>query len=408
MGPRFFLYSHDSYGLGHLRRSIAVARGLVAAHPRAQVLIATGSPKAGSFDLPPRTRCVRLPGVTKDAAGRYVPRDLPCSLQEVLDLRTGVIQRAVDGFAPDLILVDHTPTGLGGELLPVLRRSRWKTPDRAIVLGLRDITDDPARVRAAWRSLGIDASIEELYDRVLVYGQRSVSDPIAEYGLSSAVARKTTFTGYVDAREPANPGRVRRALRLSPAERLVLVTVGGGGDGADLVRAYMDGLAARGGRTGWRSLVITGPLMNAADREAAQEAAAELPGVDVISFTPRLVDCVAAADAVVSMGGYNTTVETLARGKRMICVPRVFPRREQLVRARRLGGLGLLRWIHPRRLAPATLIETVGVALGDQAPRVAGRFDLGGVQGAARALTELLEGRAVGSPRLAGVAKLVA
>jgi len=47
------------------------------------------------------------------------------------------------------------------------------------------------------------------------------------------------------------------------------------------------------------------------------------------------------------MGGYNTFCEILSLDKRALLVPRVNPREEQLIRARRAAELGLVDMLHP-------------------------------------------------------------
>ena len=46
-----------------------------------------------------------------------------------------------------------------------------------------------------------------------------------------------------------------------------------------------------------------------------------------------------------------------------VCVPRTAPRREQLIRARALGALGLLQVVEPDRLDGSTLRGEIEVAL---------------------------------------------
>ena len=68
-GARVMLYSHDTFGLGHLRRSRALASAITSADPSASALILTGSPVAGRFAFPSRVDHVRLPGVIKRSDG---------------------------------------------------------------------------------------------------------------------------------------------------------------------------------------------------------------------------------------------------------------------------------------------------------------------------------------------------
>ena len=66
---RIAFYSHDTQGLGHIRRNIALAASLVAAEPCTDVLILTGAPQATALPLPPHTEIVTVPTVAKDADG---------------------------------------------------------------------------------------------------------------------------------------------------------------------------------------------------------------------------------------------------------------------------------------------------------------------------------------------------
>ncbi len=54
------MYSHDTYGLGHIRRTMAIARNLV--RPGVNILIVTGSPIAGRYTMPAGVDFVRMPG----------------------------------------------------------------------------------------------------------------------------------------------------------------------------------------------------------------------------------------------------------------------------------------------------------------------------------------------------------
>src|SRR5690606_2554641 len=56
------------------------------------------------------------------------------------------------------------------------------------------------------------------------------------------------------------------------------------------------------------------------------------------------------ADAVLTMGGYNSVCEALASSAPALIVPRVVPRREQEIRARGLQRVGAVDMMHPRDL----------------------------------------------------------
>src|SRR5258708_22318974 len=59
---RILIYSHDTMGLGHLRRCRTIAHSLVEKFKHVSVLILSGSPIIGSFDFRARVDFVRVPG----------------------------------------------------------------------------------------------------------------------------------------------------------------------------------------------------------------------------------------------------------------------------------------------------------------------------------------------------------
>lgn len=90
------------------------------------------------------------------------------------------------------------------------------------------------------------------------------------------------------------------------------------------------------------------------------------------------------------MGGYNTVCEILASRRPALIVPRVHPRREQLLRAELLAGRGLVRMLHPDNLAPDRLMAGVADLLA-HAPRPRAALALDGVRVAAAEIEALID-----------------
>ena len=177
--PRILLYSHDTYGLGHLRRSLSVAGQLARDIAGIHQLLVTGSMVAGAFGLPPRLDMIKLPALTKRSSGKYKSRALPLSLKRTLAWREQMILQAAINFKPDLLLVDKVAAGVHGELLPTLRHLKTWSPETKIVLGMRDIEDSPTATQAEWAKNGVPQLLEQVYDAILLYGQRLVFDPLS-------------------------------------------------------------------------------------------------------------------------------------------------------------------------------------------------------------------------------------
>ena len=371
---RFLFYSHDSYGLGHLRRTLLIAEALVAAWPRASVVCLTGSPAPELFQLPPRCELIRMPAITKDRAGGYVPRNLPLPLREVLAIRSAMISGALRAFRPDTMLVDHAAIGPGGELLPVLRRLRYEAPHMRLVLGMRDILDAPERARLQMAEGETAAALAQIYDEILVYGDPQIMDVAHEYGLADAVRRKTRYVGVVCARTDA--AAVAPRAERDPAH--IVVGAGGGEDGYELLRGVLGALRGPLRDAALRATLAAGPLMPLERRAALERATQRDPRLQLLPMTRDMAGLVASADLVIGMGGYNSVYEALERGCRLLVMPRVWPRLEQQERAQRLHALGLLDVLPPGDAAnPEAVATAIRAALLRGGPARAGgvRFD---------------------------------
>lgn len=341
---RVLLYSHDTFGLGHLRRSRTIATALVDANERRSALIVTGSPIAGRFDFAERIDHVRLPGVVKQPDGSYTSLNLNMPIDEMVQLRAAIIAATARQFDPKLVIVDKEPWGFRHELRETLEV--MKAAGARIVLGVRDVLDEEDVLFAEWERKNAQEAIERYYDEIWVYGIPEICEPLAGMGLSQRMQSRIRYTGYLRRESPDWPADQLDELTDGP---FVLVTTGGGGDGTALVdwvlRAYEQDLTLRD-----HALVVYGPFMPAADRAAFDTRVADLDGrVTAISFNPRFERLLDRAIGVIAMGGYNTFCEILTTDTPAVIVPRTRPRREQAIRAEAAERLGLLRMLLPER-----------------------------------------------------------
>jgi predicted glycosyltransferase len=384
-------YSHDTYGLGHLRRTLALAHYFRSCWPGISQLIVTGSPIPSWFRLPRGADYVKLPSVVKVGAGRYASRSLATPFEDVLTLREDILLGVARCFQPDALVVDHAPAGVKGEADLTLRYLKRTSPATRLILGLRDIVDEAPRVRRDWAREGVYELLDRVYDRILVYGKPEIYDPVTEYGFSARAADKARYVGYLrrDADRPVEA--IRRELGLRTG-RLVLVTAGGGGDGQDLFRVVLEGLRCRAASATFDCVLVAGPLMHEEARLELEQLASGLPGVRLLHFVGDLAAYVGAADVVVAMAGHNSVSEILSFGRPSILVPRVTPRREQVMRAEALSRRGLVRMIYPADLTPERMLEEIHDLLSDP-HGVPPWFPLDGLPAAAAELDDLLNGR---------------
>jgi len=342
------LYSHDTMGLGHMRRNLLVANALTSLRPAPSILMLFGAREAAAYPLPPGVEAVTLPAFQKGADGSYRARSLDVSLKSLVDLRAGALLAVLDSFAPDLLVVDKVPRGVFGELEPALRALRSRHGTRC-VLGLRDLLDEAGVVRREWAAEGMVHAVRQYYDAIWVYGDRRVCDPVTEYGLPREAARKLRFTGYLDPRERWTVARDHAPD--PPARPYALCMVGGGQDGDRLAEAF----AAAVRPPGWDGVIVAGPFMAGAALDRITSRMATDPGLHLHRFLTDTEPLMRGAERVVTMGGYNSITEVVAFRKPALVVPRVEPRVEQLLRAERLERLGLVDLLLPAAMAPEHL-----------------------------------------------------
>ena len=355
--PRIALYSHDTMGLGHIRRTSLLARALRRPPLNAHVLLLSGIRESGAYPLPDGIDSITLPAYRKHGDGSYGARALGISLERLIALRSQTLAAALDAFAPDVFIVDNVARGALGELDDSLARQQAR--GCRIVLGLRDIIDEPAAVARQWQKL---RTLDTIRDAVWIYGDARLYDTVAAYGLAAA-DKPITYLGYPDPLQRAETG---------PAPDndapYALCLLGGGQDGYALAEAF----ARTTLPDGWRAILLTGAMMPAAERAQLAAILADRPDYQLLEFTPEPLALMRGARAIIAMSGYNTTLELLALNAPMLLVPRIKPRREQWLRAVRLAELGLADCLHPDELSPARL----SAWLADARPRKTARDQL--------------------------------
>jgi predicted glycosyltransferase len=305
-----------------------------------------------------------------------------------LRVRAGALRGALAAFEPDVLIVDRLPLGVHDELAAsfgVLRAMGTR-----LVLGLREVLDDPASVRAEWDHAGALETVRRNYHAIWVYGDPAVYDTAVAYDMPADVRAIIRYSGYLDrhARERSVTGDSasrRRELGL-PDGRLALCLLGGGEDGLRVAEAF-----PRARRpAGTTGVVVTGPFMPSDQRARLAEAARGRDDLAVLGVVPDAELLVPLADDVVAMGGYNTTCEILASGARALIVPRTKPRREQLIRARALAARGAVDVLHPDRLSPEALSEWLAAGVAGRARPASAPIDLDGLGRLPALLDEVL------------------
>jgi predicted glycosyltransferase len=373
------LYSPGIVGLGHLRRNLLIAQVLAESHLKSVNLMVTEAREASAFVncMPPGVDCMTLPGLSKGVDGVCRPRYLDLPLKDVISLRSRTIRAALKEFKPDLLLVDNLPRGAYRELDPALKQLKAGGHTR-VVLGLRDVLDEPWSVHRDWFRWKFEEAINEYYDAIWVYGDPAIYNMIDEYRFPPSISSKIRFVGYLDQRKrvgfASRQGQDWAEDGLLPEGRLMLCLLGGGQDGDRLAEAFSEAALPHDAC----GVIVTGPFMSAQTQRRLLERSAANPRLRVLNFIKEPTMLVERAERVIAMGGYNTVCEVLSFQKRSLIVPRVKPRREQIIRAQRLKDLGLIDMLEADHSSPQALAEWMARDLPPL--NLEGRLDLDGLE----------------------------
>lgn len=336
-GPRVMMYSHDTIGLGHMRRNCAIATELVARYPDISVLLVVGCPGGDIFQLPAGIDVLKLPTVTKMAREKWRPANLRVSGEQLLQIRSGIIKQTVEHFKPDVFVVDHEPEGVWGELRPVFEQIRQADYPTRLVLGLRDILDSPEIIATRWHRSGTRKFISDTYRMILVYGDESVFPSVSAYGLNAMPGVEPRYCGYVS----ASRARSSPAVQVEKDRPNLLIAGGGGRDAYPMMDAALKAIANIEPSRRPAVTVVAGPLMATELAEDLANRAGEL-GLQFLGSSNEMRKLIAGADLFVTMAGYNSLVEAVVSGVPTIVVPRIGPSAEQRLRAELFARIGLV------------------------------------------------------------------
>ncbi len=386
------MYSHDTFGLGHLRRCRTIAHAMVDRFPGLNIAIISGSPVVDAFSFHERVSFVQIPAAKKLANGSYTSGSGQQSLEDTIAAREAVIREAAERLRPDMVIVDKEPLGLGREMLATLE---WlKTVGCICVLGLRDVLDAPELLREEWRRKNVIPHLESLYDQIWVYGPDSFFDPLDGLDIPQVILDRVRYTGFL----PRSLPDIDDGTSARYGQNYVLVTAGGGGDGFDLMSAALTAIEHTP-QNNEDFLFVLGPFMTEEQRSEITLRAAELPRTRVVDFHANVETLIANAKAIVGMCGYNTFCEVLSFNKRALFVPRTEPRQEQSIRAHRASEFG---WTNVMDIElaedPKTFFAAIeAVIKRDNPSEQPFQPDLGGLEKICQYSAELFDGRKLGT-----------
>lgn len=361
--PRVLLYCHNAMGIGHLMRTGKIAGMLRSRAPDIDVMIVTGSRNVGPEVFPAHVAVAKLPSAqlrSVDGQLEASAVDLSLSIDELISLRSEIIRTIVANYRPDVLLVDHNPSGFFHELDLTLAGMKSLCPTSKLILGMRGVAfgdRDGNDYFERYRHY-----LEEVYDHILVYVDRSILDLQDQYELSPTIANKMHYTGYISRTDPSIANR--QSGKAGDEKIRIAVATGSGAVGYPILKAVVDMLDTFG-TPNWHVTLVAGPYMTSSDAQDIEHRVAKLanPDVEFWRFITDFPNFLASADLFIGRGGYNTLVDVISSGCYAIIVPFEVSHGEQLAHASLLAKRGYLTILPEQELDPRRLHKVVSECL---------------------------------------------
>jgi predicted glycosyltransferase len=344
MMPKVLFYCQHILGIGHLIRSVEIIKGLI---PNFKVCLINGGEVIENFPFPEEIEVVNIPGIKTDSEFEELkPVDEDLTLEKLEIIRREIIVNVCNSFQPDILIIELFPFGrrrFSFELIPLIEQA--KSSGAKIVSSLRDIVitkQDKNRHEEK-----ICRLINKYFDLLLIHGDSNFIPLDISFSAINQLNCPVYYTGYVV--QPV-PEEIPEQLPKLP---LILVTVGGGRFGHDLLECILKTAPMLASQVPHHVQVFTGPFCPDTVYEKLTKLAFPQNNISVNRYTPNLIHYMQQADLSISMSGYNTTMNILTTGvKAMMMAFDGNGDQEQITRITKLADLGRIKIISPSDLDP--------------------------------------------------------
>ncbi len=329
---RVLVYTHNSIGLGHAFRTLAVITGIKKWRPDIDFLVMSGTSIPQIF-FAEDIEVVKLPSIKLDIdrqgspmASRYLSG---FELENIFDFRQRIILDCFDFFQPDVLIVEHNMTGQMSELIPLLTK-KWMRKGGAVDFILAHVCRGIMR----WipllnipyqnpRHKSESINLGELYDSLYVLEDREVIDINREFlGNDPALETKIKYLGKVTNKtyeELPSRTEVLDKFRV-PDKPLILVSLGRNNQVKDLITKLLISFKELDVYQNYQVAIVRDPYMRSDQVENIKQLASHSE-VRFLPFIPDMVDLMSHCELVIARAGYNTVNEILLTGSRALLVP---------------------------------------------------------------------------------------
>jgi predicted glycosyltransferase len=359
---KILFYCQYHLGMGHLVRSLVLIHALA---QEFKVCFVKAGTELDGMNLPDSVDVITLPLLHSENKVLKVAEPAQ-QITQVQDARKAVLLKTFTEFQPDFLMIEGYPFKkfqFEFEAIPLLELAKSSPHPPTVVCSLRDIVmaqDYPNRNTVIHQTCN---RLNRYFDLLLVHSDPSFYPLEDSFPNLQEITCPIQYTGYVSQAPGDNPATaVEDALNFTRLEPMLLVTVGGGQLGHELLEAAIASAPLLNGLIPHHLHIFTGPFIPEAIFHQLRQASLGQPNVTLRKYTSQLLKFMEKSALSINLGGYNTTMNILATGVRSLLLPSAKDW-EQRSRAERLEKLGYLQLLHPEDLQPQQFVRCILNAL---------------------------------------------
>ena len=361
---KIILYCQYVWGMGHLFRSLELARAL-SGH---QVILIAGGREV-DIELPEHVSLVRLPGLYMDAQfTTLMAEDANYSVEFIQHQRKVILMSLFQQHRPDVFMIELYPFGrtiFGFELQPLLDWIHMgRFGDVKVVCSLRDILVEK-RKQEFYEERVINM-LHTYFDLLLIHSDDQLLTLDETFSRMNDIQIPVVYTGFVAQKaNPAAGRQLRQELGIGSAEKLVVVSAGGGRSGYGLLNCMLDAYPIMNQTDSIRIEMFAGPFREPAEFEKL--AAKAINGIHIRHYTRRFLDYLSAADLSVSLAGYNTCMNLIAARVPALIYP-YSKQQEQPLRVAKIDKLIPMKILRDKDIEPQRISHYIHELLLESRP----------------------------------------
>ncbi|MDH4461402.1 MAG: hypothetical protein QE277_08270 [Flectobacillus sp.] len=352
-----------------------LAKGLV---NDCEVYFLSGGEAVNGLSVDPKIKFVQLDALYKrEDCNELVSVDKNLTTDECLSNREKVIHELIQNIRPTVVLTEHFPFGFlfEQEVLSLISKAKSVNPSVKIVSSVRDIIETEKGSKSDTRTVKI---LNQYYDLLLVHGDVKVIPFETSFSLSNQVTIRQVRTGYVIDSD---------LKKQQKKKQTIIVSVAGGRVGRELKDAVVKAYNRVKNKINHELLVFDGAF-NSGDNQLSSDKEISYFKFDRATFLQEL----SQSDISISLGGYNTTVESLYAANKVLIYSREFlgDNFEQEIRISSLAKLGLITRLDKSELEVDKLADILLDTVNSKVTPLEINIDFNGVNTSVQEIKDLI------------------